>query len=480
MPARPTFASTLLLLGLSACEAAAVPTCEPTAAISAEQQERNLLRFTLAASEAATSGARFHVWDSERGSDEGWDVTPDEGGTATVHGLRFGAQYHVRVDTPGNGGGVIEGEDVGCFATSPAPASFPTARVTGESTVPFTLVNLRTKNSAEEMMLVVDARGRIRWYEEISTLTGNPEDVFDGYTWAADTRTVWSLVGKTGLVQYGLDGTVLTRWEPGVLQNLASHDVLPRDGRVYLPVTSSFVTDDGSTVLRDGYEVYTEAGERLHSWFLDEHGFTLADDPPPEDLRTEDYWSDQFGPDAIDWTHVNSVDVSGEGAEEVVYLSLRNVSQLVAVGAESGDILWRLGDNGAGGVNSAGDFVLGEASADAGWFFSQHEFIARPGGGFQLHDNRDGVENSRALGFTLDLAARTLHYDSVIDLGRSCSRSRGASYALDGGNVLTTCGSRALVQEFTSSGEELWSMRFDCGTAAQPCVLYRAVPVAGL
>lgn len=480
MRTRPPSTPSLLLVVLQACEAHPIPTCEPTAAITTQPHEQNLLRFTLSAEEAATRGARFHVWDAEGGADEAWDVLPDERGTATVHGLRFGGEYLVRVDTTGSDGSVFEGEEVGCFATSPAPAFFPRASVVGESTVPFTLVNLRDTATAEEMMLVFDRHGRVRWYEQISSLTGNPDDKFDGYTWAPDTRTVWALVGKTGLVQYALDGTVLTRWEPGVLQNLASHDVLPRDGRVYLPVTSSFVIDDGTTVLRDGYEVYSEAGERLHSWFLDEHGFTLADDPPPEDLRTEDYWSEQFGPDAIDWTHVNSVDVSGEGAEEVVYLSLRNVSQVVAVGAESGDILWRLGDNGAGGAHSAGDFVLDEASADAGWFFSQHEFIARPGGGFQLYDNRDGVENSRALGFTLDLEARTLHYDSVIDLGRSCSRSRGSSYALEGGNVLTACGSRAVVQEFTPAGEELWSMRFDCGTDDKSCVLYRAVPVAGL
>lgn len=480
IPTRPHLPVGVLLAGLAACAAEPPATCEAAAGITVQPQDNNLLRFTLTAAEAATPGARFRVWEADGEPEEGWDVEPDAEGTATVHGLVFETEYGVRVDTPTATGGVNEGGDVGCFTTLPAPPVFPRARVSGRASVPFTLVNLRQRYTAEEMMLLVDDAGRVRWYEEISTLTGNPEDVFDGYTWDPATQSVWALLGHEGLVQYGLDGTVRTRWEPGLLQHLASHDVLPRDGRVYVPVTDSFVTDDGTRVLRDGYEVYTEAGERVHSWFLDDHGFTLADDPPPEDLRTDDYWSDDFGTDAIDWTHVNSLDVSGEGADEVVYLSLRNLSQVVAVSGTTGEILWRLGDNGAGGVHSAGDFVLDAESAPTGWFFSQHEFIARANGGFQLYDNGDGEENTRALGFTLDHEARTVHYDTVIDLGRSCSRSRGASYALEGGNVLTTCGDRALVQEFAPDGVEQWSLRFDCGSNETGCVLYRAIPVAGL
>ncbi len=147
---------------------------------------------------------------------------------------------------------------------------------------------------------------------------------------------------------------------------------------------------------------------------------------------------------------------------------------------ESGDILWRLGDNGAGGERSAGDFALGAESQGTGWFFSQHEFHARPSGGFQVYDNGDGERNTRALGFTLDMDTMSLTYDTVVDMGRSCSRSRGAAYPLDNGNVLTTCGNRALVQEFSSDSTEKWSMKFTCGTEAQPCVLYRAIPIDSL
>lgn len=469
------------LLG-SACKEDVVlagDNCPSPGEIQVTEHPDNLLRVLVTAPEATVAGARFRVWESGEDPDAGWDVPADEYGAAVVWGLRFEAAFRVRVDVPAPDGTLTPGEDVACFTVGEQPGIFPRGTARGSSTLPFTLVNLMKRGTTDELLLIVDRRGRIRWYEDPLNLPGDLGGKFDGYTWDPETRTIWSLVGHKALVQYALDGTVVRLWEPGVLQSLASHDVLPLGDRVYVPVTEGRTADDGTLILHDGYEVYSESGERLHSWFLSDHGLSLEDDPPPEAIYSENYWSNEFGYEALDWSHVNSVEVTGEGDDEVVYLSLRNLSQVVAVDAPTGEIRWRLGDNGAGAVNSAGDFALASDSEAAGWWSYQHEFVSRPDGGFQIFDNRDDGEHSRALGFTLDESTRTLQYDTVIELGHACTRSRGASYALPGGNVVTSCGSHAEVQEFSPDGEELWSVRFDCGTHAKDCVIYRGIPVEG-
>lgn len=136
IPTRRHLAVGLLLAGLAACTAEPLPTCEAGAAITTEPQPDNLLRFNLAAAEAATPGALFHVWEADSEPEEGWDVEPDAEGTATVYGLRFDTAYQVRVDSPTASGGVSEGGEVACFTTLPAPPSSPRRGCPGRRACP--------------------------------------------------------------------------------------------------------------------------------------------------------------------------------------------------------------------------------------------------------------------------------------------------------------------------------------------------------
>ncbi len=426
----------------------------------------NLLRYAAVLAQAGYP-TTLRVWDTTGDASTGREFPVAADGRGSIWGLRFNTTYQVQRDD----------HDVAtCVTTVARPAIFPTAKVGGLGVpgVNYVLVNLRSGDEAEEMLLIFDNEGEIVWYELVSTLTGSKDDFYDGYSWDPVSRSVYAIVGHDRIAQYALDGTVLTLWGAETLNHAMSHEVRRVGSKLYVGVTDSFQDDAGNTILSDGYQVYADDGTREREWFLRDHGLSLLTDPMPTANAQESYWDDTFGAAATDWTHFNSLDVTGSGADEAVFLSLRNLNQVVKVDVASGEIVWRLGDNGADGDHSAGDFTLPRR---ARWFFSQHHLTVGEDGSFLLYDNGDGKDPTRTLEFTLDEGAGTVTYDRVHDLGRTCSVSRGAAYRLDNGNVLSTCGNNAMVEEFDALGLVPFSLDFDCGTADAGCILYRGIPI---
>ncbi len=458
----------LLLFGCEPHPEPGPPSCVPDSVSGVEltADPVNLLRYRVVVADAG-SATTLRVWDATGDASMGWDVAVDVDGSASIWGLRFNTTYEVQVAD----GGVAT-----CVTTVPRPAAFPTAEVggLGASGVNYVLANLRSGDDQEEMLAIFDNEGEMVWYELVSTLTGSKDDFYDGYSWDPVSRSVYSIVNHDRIVQYALDGTVLRLWGAETLNHAMSHEVRVIGGRLYVLVTDSFQDAAGDTFLSDGYQVYADDGTREREWFLRDHGLSLATDPMPRAHGRDTYWDETFGTAATDWTHINSLDVTGAGADEAVFLSLRNLDQLVKVDVASGEIVWQLGANGAGGAHSGGDFQLLGGNR---WFFSQHHLTAGPDGDFLVYDNGDGADHTRAIEFSVDEAAGTVTYGTLHGLRRSCSVSRGAAYRLQNGNVLATCGNDAQLQEFDGLGLPVWSLQFDCRSAEGACVLYRGIPV---
>ena len=71
-------------------------------------------------------------------------------------------------------------------------------------------------------------------------------------------------------------------------------------------------------------------------------------------------------------------------------------------------------------------------------------------------------------------ASSTAHFEVPVCTMASGHRLMLSVHVVTGNRAgpvtLVACGSH---------GEELWSVRFDCGTHAKDCVIYRGIPVEG-
>jgi len=106
------------------------------------------------------------------------------------------------------------------------------------------------------------------------------------------------------------------------------------------------------------------------------------------------------GEEGYDWTHGNGMVHSAH--DDLILLSMRHQNWIVAIDHGTGEVAWRLGDE--------GDFELLEGS----WFYHQHSPQWQPDGSLLLYDNAIGNPNvpypeveSRAVRYVLDYDAMT-------------------------------------------------------------------------
>jgi hypothetical protein len=102
--------------------------------------------------------------------------------------------------------------------------------------------------------------------------------------------------------------------------------------------------------------------------------------------NTFDYLSqDHYCPACIekkgDWTHSNSLSFQIEGNRRVLYLSVRNLNQIIKLNVETEETIWILGED--------GDFRMFEMNGTevAKLFSHQHDPEILPNGNILLFDN---------------------------------------------------------------------------------------------
>jgi hypothetical protein len=112
------------------------------------------------------------------------------------------------------------------------------------------------------------------------------------------------------------------------------------------------------------------------------------------------YVNTMTGEEGYDWTHGNGMVHSVH--DDLILLSMRHQNWILAIDHATGDVVWRLGDE--------GDFELLEGT----WFYHQHSPQWQPDGSLLLYDNAIGNPNvpyaeveSRAVRYVLDYDAMT-------------------------------------------------------------------------
>jgi len=132
---------------------------------------------------------------------------------------------------------------------------------------------------------------------------------------------------------------------------------------------------------------------------------------------------------AFDWTHGNAVVYLPE--DDALLVSLRHQDWVLKIDHATGEVLWRLGNE--------GDFQLKSGR----WFFHQHSPELEPDGSILLYDNGNGNpdvadedEHSRAVRYALDEQAHTA--EQIWESGGDAYMSPVAGDAdlIDGDHVL--------------------------------------------
>ena len=311
---------------------------------------------------------------------------------ATLHALEYSGQGDA-----GTASGSIE------FTTgAPLPGFLAQFEVEGgpvDPAMPYRMFDITpfpafTSSSA----FMVDGEGRTRWHFGTST---SGEAGPQGLVTAVKLRTDGSFF-YLHLHEFWMRDELTTTLVHLTDEMLGltgmHHEVLELDNGNFMMLTHTFrdVTypDDGELyVVGDAIVEFTAEGEVVWTWDTFDH-------LDPQRRRTGFYPGLFAHPDTgelgHDWTHGNGIEVDAE--TNTLLFSMRHQDWIVKIDRETGEILWRLGEE--------GDFTL---EGGGRWFYHQHSPQWQPDGTLLLYDN--GVDNpnlppeevrSRAVAYAID------------------------------------------------------------------------------
>jgi arylsulfate sulfotransferase len=225
-------------------------------------------------------------------------------------------------------------------------------------------------------LLFLDQQANIVWYHLYDSAVVRPFDFTpDG--------NILSLTDSSIIEEISLDHKLLRRIDTrdhGI--DKLHHELFKTSEQSYIGLTYTErifnLTGRGGspadTVHGDGMVVMDSTGRKIWEWDI----FDFSD--PVED--------DSIYRWKHDWAHANSIARDPEGNYLV---SMRNLSQVWKVNAETGDVMWKLGIN--------GDFRIEGTE----WFIRQHDAHIGPDGNLLMFDNGNAQRGySRVLSLEVD------------------------------------------------------------------------------
>ncbi|MCA9626786.1 MAG: aryl-sulfate sulfotransferase [Myxococcales bacterium] len=226
---------------------------------------------------------------------------------------------------------------------------------------------------------VVDNAGKTRWflaYPDAMALDHLPA----GIKLLPDGNFMFILGDRMQIIdELGAVQSEVTTAQLGV--PLFHHDVIPLPNGNFMAISIEardiFYPADNEThyVVGDFLVEFTPAGVIAWSWSALDH---LDPQRKRADFDNTYYplFSPTTGKQAKDWSHGNGMIYVAE--DDSVIFSMRHQDWVIKIDHETGDIVWKLGDE--------GDFTL---NGDH-WFFHQHSPQLQPDGSLLLFDNGVG------------------------------------------------------------------------------------------
>jgi hypothetical protein len=391
----------------------------------------------------ATSRIEFGEGAPDRyasGSDEA--VTDHE---VLLFGVRAETEIQLQAISRAEDGGEGRSE-VTPYTTSTPPfegARFELSNHDPDRAQPgWTLTNLVLGSTlAPTIAVMLDEEGQPIWYHRMGDGVGSG-DVEVSLVDGDDPANQRVLIGG-GVAAYAsprevdMAGRVI--WEgpqqpEGLFAEGGMHHSFRRtDAGTYLALRYAF---DGQQLFDRVDELDTE-GEAVWSWRSIDHTGALGDDYP----------------------HGNNAMLGSDG--DTVYFSSRYTSSLFKLDRDSGDVLWRLGED--------GDFAF-EGEHATPWFLQAHARQLLPGGGVLLYDNGavDEREWSRAVEYAVDedtmTASIAWEYPGELAEDDWFTFAWGDADRLENGNTLICAGtlvgrqSQSRLFEVTAEGDKVWQV----------------------
>jgi len=382
--------------------------------------------------------------------------------------------------------GAAESATVVFTTLSPLPGFRPAFAVTaGDEPAPELRIFdfSRYPMPGDQGLYAIEPSGRTRWYLPRDPGGGGPAALPVGVKLLSDGKVAF--VQNYGLYvvdELGAEVVAFTAEDVGLAG--FHHDVidLPNGNFVVL----SYVFRDvyypaaGETrhVAGDLVVEVTAAGEVVWEWdsfdYLDP---TRIRDGYFESVPVEDPWT---GETAYDWTHSNSVVF--DPADDSILVSMRHQDWVLKIDHATGDLLWRLGEEGDLGL------------VDGTWFYHQHSPQLQPDGSLLLYDNGignpnlpDTLERSRSVRYEIDeqMATATQVWEAVSDYQSGIA---GDADRLSNGNVLELHSAVPVnpgqglplfshLQEIDQgSGDEVWGLVFPQGHMVYRCIADSRLP----
>ncbi|MBK7825793.1 aryl-sulfate sulfotransferase [Nannocystis sp.] len=388
--------------------------------------------------------------------------------TYRVRGLAPATDHELAYDVDGTQSAVQ-------FTThAPLPGFLPSFPSTGgpvDPAVPYRMFDLIAVPAFDiASVFMVDADGTTRWqFSSPSTGVAGPEGVYSAVRLRADGSLMY-LHNHTMWIRDELGETVLELHDEAVGVLGLHHEVIELPSGNFVALSFAFQeVDYGKNGVRltagDRIVEFTPAGELVWSW----NSFDHLD--PQRVLAPFD--AAVIHPETLantyDWTHGNAI--VHDPKTDTFLLSLRHQDWILLIDHKTGELLWKLGND--------GDFTLTGAPS---FFHHQHAPEWQSDGSLLLYDNGigdpdipPGTDHARARRYALDqgkLAAKLVWTDDGEPIQVPIA---GNADTLPSGRILVTDSSIFTVTNVMAQLRELdplaspmlqWSLQTPDGTFA--------------
>ena len=292
------------------------------------------------------------------------------------------------------------------------------------------------------LFIFLDVGWNIRWYQKvdggrIKTATRTADNTLIAILGGEEFRTAYG----DEILEIDLTGKEITRFKKGRndLDKTIHHEIflnskneivtLTVDERLFDLTAVGGTKND--TVKTDGILVLDKEGHKIWEWSVFDVRNPVDD---PKILSEKN-----------DWGHANAIGIDRDGNYLV---SFYDWNQIWKINSESGELIWKFGEN--------GDFEI-----DPGDYFSgQHAVHINHEGDLMLFDNGINTYISRTLSFTMDEQNKRIQ--KVIDapLAEKYYTDRsGSAYLLENGKILQCSTNSEIILLTDRTGKELWYIR---------------------
>jgi hypothetical protein len=390
---------------------------------------------------ADSVAVRFHTTDAGPVGDS---VTPAVAviGDSTVVPLLglLAAQQYTAYPVIYGSGVPVAGKALG-FSTSPLPTDLPRFEAGGADPLPGFVVF-----AAGKYGLVIDNTGRVVWYARFANGPGlafmaeptghyavrpptpDPTDIEPWLELDALGAVVRTLGCSNGLQPRPHD--VLLEADGGywmLCDETRTMDLSSVGGVATARVTGTVVQHMGS------------AGQLLFHWTP--FGQLDIADADPVDRRNTN----------VNWTHGNALDVDSEGS---VYVSLRNLNEILKIDTKSGAVAWHMG-----GVRNQFAFA-GEPLPP---FVHQHGLRLTGPNSFLVLDNIGDPTASNAKRYSFDETTHEVHLVQSHGWPGIITEIGGSVQNLPSGRTLVSFGTAGRVEEYDAAGRVTWRIDGNAG-----------------